>query len=143
MLERAGPAAYKKGMSEDGRIDLLLQARAARKGRVNPELEEQARRRVWRPKEGPEVPYEALGDGHLVNILLMMRRRSQVKAQDAAQEVHLTLGPGGWRLRKHPQWDGLVEEGRRRGGPVARAVDLIDSDDRLDEGVIRAGIPRR
>lgn len=106
-------------------------------------LRDRARRRVWLPKDqATEIPYAALQDSHLANILLMLRRLAQQKAQMAADALHLDLGPSGWLLRKHPQWDGLVEEAKRRGGQVASAAQLIDSRDPVDADAIRAAVGR-
>lgn len=94
-------------------------------------------------REGDEVSYDLIDDRHLVNILMWLRRQSQQRAQQAADEAGLELGPSGWRLRRHPQFDSLVAEARRRGGQVAAAAALIDSPDPLDEEVVRQGVPRR
>jgi hypothetical protein len=128
---------------EDGSLDLrseewfqLVDPKALRAGRLR------AQNRVWRTKEGGDIPYDSLDNGHLVNVLLLLRRKAQETAQCAASRQSLLLGPGGWRLRKHPQWDGLVEEARRRGPRMLAIADLLDSNSRIDEGTIRAAIPR-
>lgn len=136
-------------MPQGSATDLLERARRASavaktQWKFRKQLEDRARRRVWLPKDvDDEIPYGELRGAHLVNILLMLRRSAQKKAQAAADLEHLELGPGGWRIRRHPQWDGLVAEARSRGGQVAAAADLIDSDRRLDEAIIRAGVGTR
>jgi hypothetical protein len=128
---------------EDGTLDLrseewfqLVDPRALRDSRAR------ALNRVWRTKEGGDLRYDQIDSAHLVNILLLLRRKSQETAQHAASKVHLLLGPTGWRLRKHPAWDGLIEEAKRRGPKMIAVADLLEAATPPAEAIIRAAIPR-
>jgi hypothetical protein len=69
---------------------------------------------------------------------MMLRRQAQAKAQLAADEDGVELGPGGWVLRRPEAWDLLVEEALSRGPKVVAAARLIDSKDPLDEEMVRS-----
>ena len=99
-------------------------------------------RPLWVTREGDAIPLPDIEDSHLVNILMMLRRQAQARAQRLADEDAVTLGPGGWRIDKHRQWEDLVAEARSRGPKVAAAVNLIDSDDLLDEEMVRSSFRR-
>lgn len=130
-------------MPEDGSLDLRAEEHPEHSSeKYRTKLSNRAARRIWRTQEGVDIPYEKLEDGHLVNILMMCRRRSQESAQCGASKRGLKLLEDGWMLRKHPQWDSLVEEARRRGGYLDPFIDIIDSDRPINEKVIRDAIPR-
>jgi hypothetical protein len=93
--------------------------------------------RVWRTKEGRDIPYSQLDSGHLLNILMWLRRRSLEKAQDVAHRDGVRLGPDGWRARKAPDFDGLLEEARRRRGRVMEVAELIASGKEIDEAAVK------
>lgn len=94
--------------------------------------------RIWRTKEGDEIPYAQLDPGHLINILLWLRRRSLEKAQEVARRDGVVLGPDGWLARKAPDFDGLLEEARRRRGRVLEVAELIASRKPVDEEAVKA-----
>ena len=96
-------------------------------GRYLKPTERRALERVWRTKEGQDIPYPKLDPGHLLHILMWMRRLSQERAQEAADKEGAQLGHGGWKARQHPAWSGLLEEARRRSPAVATVANLIDS----------------
>jgi len=98
--------------------------------------------RIWMTKEGDEIPFAKLDPGHLLHILLWLRRRSQEKAQDAAQKDGVRLGPGGWRARKAPEFDGLMEEARRRRGKLLEWAERIDTSDEVDEAAVKRAARR-
>ena len=83
--------------------------------------------RKWRTSKGQDIPYSGLDPGHLLNILMWMRRVSQERAQEAASKEGAQLGYGGWKARQHPAWSGLLEEAKRRAPMVANAANVIDS----------------
>jgi hypothetical protein len=93
--------------------------------------------RIWVTKEGDEIPYAELDPGHLINILMWLRRRSMQKAQDVAGKDGVALGPDGWLVRKSPQFDDLLEEARRRRGRVLQVAELIASRKEVDEEAIK------
>ena len=99
-------------------------------------------RRFWVTKEGESIPMPELEDAHLVNILMMLRRQAQARAQSLADEDAVTLGPGGWRIEKPGIWEELVAEAYSRGSKVVAAVNLIDSDDLIDEEMVRSNFRR-
>lgn len=89
--------------------------------------------RIWVTKDGREIPYEKMDPGHLLNTLMWLRRRSMEKAQDAAHKDGVVLGPDGWLARKAPDFDGLLEEAKRRRGEVLEVAKLIASRGEIDE----------
>jgi hypothetical protein len=145
LVAEGPPGAYNNQMvGEDGTLDLrceewsqLVDPQALQAGRVR------AARRLWRTKEGQDVLYGDLSNRHLVNILLLLRSKGQETAQYAASKQCLALGPSGWRLRKHPQWDGLIEEVRARGPRMATIADLLEANKQFDGEIIRAAVPHR
>lgn len=130
-------------MAEDGTLDLnceewfhLVNPRAIR------DASSRALARVWRDSGGEDIPYEKISNLHLANILLLLRRKSQETAQFAASKQHLTLSSAGWTLRKHPQWDSLIEEAKGRGSRMATIATLLESRPEPGAAFIRAAIPR-
>lgn len=103
-----------------------------------------AMRRVWRTKEGDEIPYSNIDNKHLVNILLMLRRSSQEKAEKEASTLGLELvDDNGWKACKPAAWDGLVEELESRGDWFGKAIELIENCDTIKKAeVIRRAIPK-
>ena len=104
--------------------------------------EKRADARIWLCRDGREIAYDKLGDRHLVNILMWLRRRAQSEAEKEAESLHLKLAADGWRACMPPEWENLVEEGYSRGGMIANAMSLIDSGHALDEDLIRNAIRR-
>jgi hypothetical protein len=94
--------------------------------------------RIWVTKEGDEIPYSELDPGHLINILMWMRRHSMKKAQEVAHRDGVVLGPDGWLVRKHKIFDDLLEEARRRRGRVLEVAELIASRKAVDEEAVKA-----
>lgn len=92
-----------------------------------------AKMRIWRTKEGRDLHYEKMKNDHLVNTLLWLRQKSMTAAQTKASKAGALLGPSGWRARKHPQWEGLIAELRRRSVRLANIADLIEEAKLPDE----------
>jgi len=88
-------------------------------------------------KEGDKIPYNQLDPAHLLNIMMWLRRRSLEKAQEAAAKDGVRLGPDGWLARKAPDFDGLLEEARRRRGKVQELAEIIAYRRELDEKNLR------
>lgn len=55
---------------------------------------DRASRRVWRTAEGEEIPYEKLGDGHLLGILRHLRRSAMISRGISVASLCL-YSPGG------------------------------------------------
>lgn len=104
--------------------------------------------RIWVTRDGRQIPYGEMDPAHLLNTLLWIRRNAQRKAEKAALEAGVELTSSGWRIRRPPEWDGLLEEARRRGGEVRRIAESVLEDDydefelRSAAEVLRKGEPR-
>lgn len=110
---------------------------------MSQDRERRAVQRKWKDKNGDDIPYPNLGNGHLVNILLRLRRFSQDLAEKEAARHGFVLFSDGWEACKAPAWDGLIEELRSRGNLFETAADLIVTCDSIaKEKVIRKGVRR-
>jgi len=94
------------------------------------------KRGEWMTKDGT-VPFPNLANDHLVNILLMLRRQAQDKAEAEALELDLELGSDGWKACKPDEWDGLLSELKSRGGILELTAELLE-DDVFNEETIRS-----
>ena len=111
-------------------------------GMVRRDRERRAQARLWLTEDGREIPYDQLGNKHLVNALMWLRRKAQHEAEQEAARLHLVLASDGWRACTPPEWENLLLEGYSRGGQVANAMQLIDGPQHLDEDMIRRAIRR-
>ena len=109
-------------------------------GIVLRDRERRARARMWLAQDGREIAYDKLGNKHLINILMWLRRQAQAEAEREAGALHLTLSTDGWRACTPPEWTFLIEEALSRQGMVANAAQLIDGPQGLDEEMIRRAI---
>lgn len=97
--------------------------------------------RTWVTLDGREIPYAEMDPAHLLNTLMWIRRRAQEKAEEAALKEGAVLTQSGWKTRKPHEWDGLLEEARRRGGEIRRISEKILEDD-YDEVLLRIATQR-
>ena len=92
--------------------------------------------RIWVGGDGTETLYKDLERDHFLNILMFVRRTTMdgIKEETQEEEVRVDLREA-WRNNKPVEWEGLLEEARRRGGIVASAAGHIDSG--MDDQIIR------
>jgi hypothetical protein len=109
---------------------------------VDEERERRAAAGLWLTKDGREMTYSTMDDRHLLNIVMMLRRKAQLEAEVAASTEGLTLGPDGWQACEPPEMKYLLVEGKSRGGMLEAALDVVTSGNAFDEDVIRRAVPR-
>lgn len=89
--------------------------------------EVQAEMKVWTAQDGRRIPYAELEDGHLLNLLLFLRRTSLQRAAEETKQAGVSVSETeAWKACKPPSWEGLVAEGMSRNGMVGLAAERID-----------------
>jgi hypothetical protein len=105
-------------------------------------LEERKRRaasRIWRSKDGRETDYEDLERDHLLNILMFLRRTTKEHIEVMTQEDGVKVEwAEAWENNKPPEWEGLMEEAKTRGGMIAIAAHHIEEG--MDEDMLRGNV---
>lgn len=89
--------------------------------------------KTWTTLDGRKIPYSQLADDHLLNILSMLRRQAQDRAQKLAAKDGAVLGPRGWRTCRMPAYDSLLAEAHRRGGEIALRQDRLKYFEMLND----------
>ena len=92
--------------------------------------------KTWKSKDGREIAYADLDKYHLINILLFLRRATQISVEFAAEHEGVWVDQEeAWQKNKPLEWDGLVEEARTRGGLLSVVADRIEEG--MNEVLIR------
>ena len=109
---------------------------------VDKERQRRAKEGLWLTKDGREMTYSTMDDRHLLNVVMMLRRKAQLDAEDAARKEDLVLGPDGWRACEPPEMPYLMAEGISRGGMLESALGVVSSGNAFDEEQLRRAVPR-
>ena len=121
--------------SEMAFIGTWLQAKPGAKPLDDQEV--LAELKVWQAQDGRRIPYPDLEDGHLLNLLLFLRRTALQRAAEETKKAGvLVTETEAWKACKPEAWDGLVAEGVSRGGMVGMAAERIDEG--IPENLLRS-----
>jgi hypothetical protein len=88
-----------------------------------------AARRVWVALSKNTFNYDAITDGHLLTILIRLRKSAQKEAQELADMDGVLLGPTGWLACKPPEWNALMQEASTRGRRFFGLASLLNDKD--------------
>jgi len=97
----------------------------------------QAENKMWTAQDGRRIPYSELEDGHLLNLLLFLRRTSLQRAAEETKQAGVSVSETeAWKACKPPAWEGLVAEGMSRNGMTGLAAERIDEG--IPENLLRS-----
>jgi hypothetical protein len=99
--------------------------------------EVQAEMKVWTTQDGRRIAYCDLTDKHLINLLFFLRRNAMERAAEETKRAGVYVEEDdAWQQAKPPAWDGLIDEGKSRGGKMALAAARIDEG--MSESLFRS-----
>lgn len=94
-------------------------------------------KKIWKTGQGKEIPYGEIEDGHLLNILMWMRRKAHQCAWEKQMLFPTPRQLVDWKDFVPPEWDALIAEAMGRNPKLALAAANVNQVSLIDEKELR------